>query len=174
MNNDQSYLNLRSGLVLYPNQQEAIETILNDLFNQAAVRFLLLTDVTGQPISVRGEQNQMNVVAIASLVAGDLAASQEIARMTGQYADYQMVLREGQTINAFIIEVGHHMALLVQTATETPIGWARLLIQKTAQQLADIVDMVPEAPVDVALKPQLDQDDLPDLFSDALDDIWKE
>ena len=174
MNTNQNQLNLRSGLMLYPSQQDAIESILNDLFNQTAVRFLLLADITGQPISIRGEQNQVNVVAIASLVASDLAASQEIARMTGQYADYQMVLREGQTTNAFIVEVGHHMALLVQTTTETPIGWARLLIKKTAHQLAEIIDTVQEDPIDETSTPQLDQDELSDLFSSALDDIWKE
>lgn len=175
LNSDQSYLNLRSGLVLYPNQQDALESILTNLFNQISARFLMLADVTGQPISTRGEQSKINVVAVASLVAGDLAASQEIARLTGQYSDYQMVLREGETSYTLIIEAGHHLALLVQASTETPIGWARMATQKAAQRLGEVVAEPPpetNRPIDASSESFLPEDDIADLLGDALDDLW--
>jgi len=166
--------NLRSGLVIYPSQQDLISQALADLAQKLPSQFLFLSDVTGQIIASRGEQGQVDLVALGSLVAGDLAASQEIARLTGQYEDYQMVLREGQNIHTFIIEAGHHMALLVQISKETPLGWARMLIQKGAYELADIAATPPEAETEALPDLNLDQEELPDLFSDALDEMWKE
>ncbi|MFQ5611069.1 MAG: roadblock/LC7 domain-containing protein [Anaerolineae bacterium] len=164
--------NLRSGLVLYPAQQKAVEDLLTELAQNAPAPFILLADVTGQVISTRGGQNSTNAVALGSLVAGDLAASHEIARLTSQYQDNQMVLREGQSTHTFICEAGHHLALLVQISTETPLGWARMVIQKAARQLAEITAAPP--PQDLAVETLPVEENLPDLFSDALDDLWQE
>ena len=174
LNLDQSHPNFGSGLILYQDQQEALELIMNDLVDQISARFALLADVTGQLISSRGEQSQATLIAVASLVASDLAASHEIARLTGQYADYQMVLREGQTMQTFIIEVGHHMVLLVQAARETPLEQTRLIIQKTAHKLNKIVTMSSEDQSKKLLDSYLNQEDLPDVFSSTLDDMWDE
>jgi predicted regulator of Ras-like GTPase activity (Roadblock/LC7/MglB family) len=168
-------LYLRSGLAIYPAQQETIDQTLTELVQKLPAHFLLLADVTGQVVSTRGEQRQIDLVGLASLVAGDLAASQEIARLTGQYQDYQMVLREGAKTHTFIIEAGHYLALLVQVSNEVPLGWARMLIQKTAQQLAEIIANPPEQEIEEEqFDLGLDQDNLPDLFGDALDEMWKE
>lgn len=169
--------NLRSGLILYPDQQQAIEKILIDLIQQTPAHFVLVADVTGQVVSTRGEQESANLVALGSLVAGDLAASHEIARLTGQYQDHQMVLREGQTTHTFICEAGHHLALLVQVANETPLGWARVVIRQAARRLTDITT---KAPVEgdqrniASSESSLGQEDLSDLFSEALDDLLLE
>ncbi len=170
--------NLRSGLILYPTQQDAIEQLLTTLFQQAPAHFILLADVTGQVVSTRGEQVRKNLVGLGSLVAGDLAASHEIARLTGQYDAYQMVLREGQTTHTFICEAGHYLALMVQVSTETPLGWARIAISKAARQLTDIsenppADSHPPQASEEDLE-SLKQDGLSNLFNDALDDLWLE
>lgn len=175
---NQSRYNLRSGLILYPSQQDAIEKLLTTLFQQAPAHFILLADVTGQVVSTRGEQAKKNLVGLGSLVAGDLAASHEIARLTGQYEAYQMVLREGQTTHTFICEAGYHLALMVQVSTETPLGWARMAISKAARQLTEIAETPPadgQQPQvsDEDLEP-LKQDGLSNLFNDALDDLWLE
>lgn len=173
--NDYGQYNLRSGLTLYRAQKEAIEQLLTDLAHQAPATFLLLADVTGQVVSVRGQQSGVDLVALGSLVAGDLAASHEIARLTGQYQNYQMVLREGQTTHTFICEAGHHLALLIQVSTDTPLGWARVVIRKIAHRLAEIVATPPKEPIQTEeVSSELGLEALPDLFNDALDDLWLE
>ncbi len=172
------YQSLRSGLVIYPAQQTQIDTTIEELLRGLPAHFILLADVTGQVLSVRGKQANIDPVALGSLVAGDLAASQEIARLTGEYQDYQMVLREGQSMHTFILEAGHYLALLVQVANQVPLGWARMITLKAARQLADIVAEAPSEAEEKAqaeqLDPVLNQEELPDLFGDALDDLWLE
>lgn len=170
------YYNLRSGLVIYPKQQEEIDQYLIELAQRLPANFLLLTDVTGQIVSSRGGENSSNLVALGSLVAGDLAASQEIARLTNQYQEHQMILREGSTTHTFITEAGSYLALLAQVSNEVPLGWARMLIQEAARKLVKITS---ESIEEADAPPEsfdfgLEEDELSDLFSDALDEMWKE
>jgi hypothetical protein len=110
-------------------------------------------------------------VALGSLVAGDLAASQEIARLTDQYENYQLILREGPKANTFICEAGSHLVLFVRVDKEVPIGWARLLIHETSRQLAEVVAAPPAEVAKLDLG--LDDDKLSAMFGDGLDSIWK-
>lgn len=163
---------LRSGITIYPDQDRKIIDLLSRLSQKLPAQFLLLTDVTGQVILSQGEQKSVDLISLGSLVAGDLAASQEIARLTGEYQDYQLVLREGSTSHTFIAEAGHYLALLAQVSHEVPLGWARVLLQKTARELANVLAASTASPAPPP--PELVQDDLPDLFGEALNDVWKE
>lgn len=111
---------LRSGLTIYPSQDKLISQTLVELKQKLPAHLIVLVDVTGQVVSAQGEQQNVDLVSLGSLIAGDLAASQEIARLTGQYQDNQMVLREGQNFHTFIIEAGMHLALLVQVPDSVP------------------------------------------------------
>ncbi len=177
---NRNFLILRSGLTIYPSQDQAIDHILAKMLRDIPARFALLCDVSGQVISVRGDRAGVEPVALGSLVAGDLAASQEIARMLGEYQAYQITLREGKAAHTFIAEAGAYLALLVQVAADVPLGWARMLILKNAQELAAIVETLPEelktesdAPVPQAAESMFsDSDNLSEMFGNALDDIW--
>jgi predicted regulator of Ras-like GTPase activity (Roadblock/LC7/MglB family) len=170
---DTSHYNLRSGITLFPAHDNAMDLILADLVQHIPARFVLLTDVTGQVILAQGERGQSDLVALGSLVAGDLAASQEIARLTGEYQNYQMILREGETIHTFISEAGRYLILLVQVSSSVPLGWARILIREAVLRLADVVASLPEdlEESDLGLK----KEDLSaELIGQALDDLWLE
>ncbi len=178
-NYNQGFLQLRSGLTIYPSQDRAIDAALRSLSEKTPARFILLADISGQIISVRGDRSQVaEPVALGSLVAGDLAASREIARLLGEYRSYQMVLREGASSHTFIVEAGPYMVMLVQVASDVPLGWARMVIRQAAEQLAQIVDALPEElknqpqaepPLEEALS---GQEDISDLFGDALNSLW--
>ncbi len=170
----QSLYRLRSGLTILPSHQQEIDQLLSKLVQQLPARFVLLTDVTGQLISARGEQNKIDLVALGSLVAGDLAASQEISRLIGEHNDYQLVLREGATSNTFICESGSYLAMMVQVSNEVPMGWARMMIQDTAQKLTTILDKKPEKAetVPAEMEKVLQEENLTDLFDSELDSLW--
>ncbi len=166
---------LRSGVAISPAQDKEFHRLLNELLPKIPARFILLVDIAGQIVLAKGDHNQINLVMLGSLVAGDLAASQEIARLTGEYQDYQIILREGENSHMFISEAGHYLALLVQVDNDVPLGWARMLIRQTAQQLADVMVTAVAVPEEFKLSLyEEDEGDLSDLFSDALDDMWTE
>jgi predicted regulator of Ras-like GTPase activity (Roadblock/LC7/MglB family) len=165
---------LRSGLTIFPSQDAAFDCVLSDLVQKVPARFALLTDTSGLQIGFRGERGQMDVMALGALVAGDLAASQAIADMTGEHADYQLVLRQGRHHNLLLVGAGRQLVLLVQAPADVPMGWSRMLVLEAARQLQAILETPPlfEEPLPAALEPV--ESGLTDLFSQALDSMWSD
>ena len=164
--------NLRSGITIFTDQDNAIDDLLTELVTRCPAKLVLLIDVSGQIVSAQGDRGDINLVALGSLIAGDLAASQEIARLTQQYQNYQLIMREGPHANTFIAEAGHNLVLFVQVSNEVPLGWARLLITNAAHQLEAIMNAPPESVGDLNLG--LDDENLEESFSNALDALWME
>ncbi|HIE55129.1 MAG TPA: hypothetical protein EYP90_08120 [Chromatiaceae bacterium] len=172
---------LRSGLFILPEHDQKFNRLLSDLLRDLPAKFIMLVDITGQVILAKGEHKDTNLVMLGSLIAGDLAASREIARLTGEYQDYQIILREGQHSHSFIVEAGNYLILLIQVDNEVLLGWARMLIIKTAQQLANVVTQttlsaaeVADMEHEIALSLDKSEESLVDLFGDALDEMWGE
>jgi predicted regulator of Ras-like GTPase activity (Roadblock/LC7/MglB family) len=161
---------MRNGCTIYPAQEDAIEKLLAEFMQQCPARFALLTDTSGLVITAHGERGAVDLIALASLVAGDTAASQEIARLTGQYQNYQLVLREGTKTNTFIVEAGRFLVLFVQVSMDIPLGWARLLIRETGRQCAEIIATPPDEIEE--LKLGLDGARLSDMIGESLDSMW--
>ncbi len=165
---------LRGRVVIFAEQDRAIEEVLAELVTEIPAHLVLLTDTGGQLVSLRGDRTNVDPVALGALVAGELAASQEIGRLTGEYQDYQLIIREGQQANLFIAEAGPYLVMLVKVPHGVPLGWARMLILRAARRLAEIVTQPPpEAEPEQALAPE-EESDLAELIGDALDELWTE
>ncbi len=93
--------------------------------------------------------------------------------MTGEFQNFQTILREGHRSHIVISEAGDFLIFLVQFSKDVPLGWARKMIQIAAQEIGELVLKPVENEEAPKLSDQLDQDGLTDLFNDALDDLWK-
>ena len=165
---------LRSGLTIFPAQDAAFDRVLDTLVQKIPAHFALLTDTSGLLIGFRGERGQLDVVALGALVAGDLAASQAIADMTGEPADYQLVLRQGHRHNLLLVGAGRQLVLLVQAPADVPVGWSRVLVLEAARQLQTILETPPLLDEPFPAMPELAENGLTDLFSQALDSMWSD
>jgi predicted regulator of Ras-like GTPase activity (Roadblock/LC7/MglB family) len=160
----------RNGLTIYSGQETALQNLVNDLEKRITPLMIMVADTAGQPILTTGGLNKKQQLALGSLVAGDLAASQETAKIIGQYGSYQMIIREGIESNFFISEIGQELLLLCLVPTRTPLGWSRLLIRETAKQLAEIIKTPSEDLENMNFG--LDDENLADLYGDSLNNIW--
>ncbi len=170
-------LKLRSGLILSAKQADTIAELLSEMVAQIPARFALVSDICGQIVAVSGEYDESNLQALSSLMASDLAASQEIARLTGEYDQQQISLREGKQACSLIAEAGQHLILFAQIGNHVPIGWARMALLKTSESLAELEnrsDDNKEDNIEPGLDLEMDAEQLSDLFKNSLDDLWTE
>lgn len=172
---DTDWIKLRSGFSLSVNQIASIDSDLRDLYSMIPAKYILLVDTSGQFVTSVGEKDNIDSAVMGSLIAADLAASQEIAILTQEYQDYQMVLREGKKTHIIITEAGKELILLVLFSKETPLGWARKLIQKSSEKISEITKnmVIDETPASQQAETNTGED-LPELFNNALDQIWKD
>ncbi len=103
---DKPLQSFRAGFSLHPDQMAVLNHHLSRLLEDIPAKMILLVDTSGQLVSVLGDDRGMDTTALGSLIAGDLAASQEIARMTGEFQAFQMILREGEKSHIMITEAG--------------------------------------------------------------------
>jgi len=162
----------RSGLTIYPSQAQDIEKVLGELLEQAAAQSILLADTSGELIASRGEINNHNRAMLGSLIASDLAVSHEISHLTGEYDDFQMILREGKASHVFITGAGPKLVLFAQIAEKVPLGWARLALKQAAQLLHKIIQAGPDEKIDIAI--DLSRQEIENQLGVSLDSIWKE
>lgn len=175
LSNTQESMKYRSGLLLSKDQYASIEKNLRILIDMIPAKFILLVDTSGQLVTIMGEYSTVETAILGSLMAADLAASHEIARITGSFQEFQMVLREGEKNHIAICEAGKELLFLVLFSKEVPLGWARKLILRYARQIGEIAEKQPV----VIMKDENQglksvKGDLPDLFNDALNEIWKD
>lgn len=140
MNNPQEEIQtqlMQRRVSVTPVQQSSIEKIAAHLKTQTPARFILVADRNGHVLVFSGDGlPDAGLAELAALLAGDLAASQEIARLTGVFQQKQLILREGEKQNTFLCEAGSDLVLFMQTDAEVPLGWARLLVLEAGDKLA--------------------------------------
>jgi predicted regulator of Ras-like GTPase activity (Roadblock/LC7/MglB family) len=162
---------LRSGLILYPSQGQAIDKVLSNLTGNIPAQFILLADSSGQTIAVSGILDEGDPVALGALVASDMAASLEMARLTGKSKNYNMILRESDEVNTWIVNAGSHLVLMFIVSADVPLGWTRLMIRRGAVSIAEITDApVEEDPAESSLA--IDPLQLNDEIDNSLEDLW--
>lgn len=158
------------GLNIFPDQSSAIEELLSELKERCPAQFILLTDTNGHLVTTLGDKDNQHLVELSSLIAGDMAASQEISRLTGQYKNSQLVMREGQKATSFIAEAGLQLILFVQLTRDVPLGWARLLINEIGRKIGEIIKTPPETGQNTDIG--LDNQQFTEAVDKALDSMW--
>jgi predicted regulator of Ras-like GTPase activity (Roadblock/LC7/MglB family) len=162
-----------SGLSLSPLQEKALEAVLVQLAAKSSAALVLLSTRTGHYISSRGTRHDVDTAALASLVAADLAASQQITDLVDASESHTMILREGERHATLIAEGGPSLVLLVVASREVPLGWIRMLVQGASQRMAEITRPAPGRPVP-APAAMVPGGEFANLVGQAIDDLWTE
>lgn len=161
---------LRNRITVSATQQDAIQKMVKELKKQVPATLVLVADRNGQIIFMIGDLIKTTVPELAALLAADLAASEEIARLTNTYQEHHLILREGDKQHTFISEAGPDLALFVQTASDVPLGWSRMLIQEASNKFAELV--ADQSGKDVAEDFSFSVDEFTNTVDGAIDDLW--
>lgn len=117
-------------------QAEAIDACLERMAYESEASCIILADVTGQLISERGKTLGVNTQVLSALAAGELSATQEMARMVGEEARFNLLLHEGENRSVYLSPVGQKMLLIVVFDQRTPIGLVRIILKNAVDELS--------------------------------------
>jgi predicted regulator of Ras-like GTPase activity (Roadblock/LC7/MglB family) len=126
-------------LVLSVEQAEAIDRYLDRMASRSNARCIILADVTGQLIAERGQTRLMNTQVLTALAAGELVATQELARLVGERARFKLLLNEGENLNVYLSDVAEQLLLVIVSDNDTPIGLVRLVLKQAVEELTPIL-----------------------------------
>ena len=124
-------------MVMYEEEFRQISQLIEKLNREANAKVCYLVDKNGQLIASAGETNQIDGTSLASLTAGNIAATGGLAKLLGE-REFSILFHEGEKDNIHISLVGQRVILVVIFDTRSSLGLVRLRVKRVAQELDSI------------------------------------
>jgi predicted regulator of Ras-like GTPase activity (Roadblock/LC7/MglB family) len=162
---------VQSGLVLYEEEFNRITTLLGRLRVDASAKIVFLVDKNGQQIAGAGEIELVDTTSLASLTAGNVAATDGLAKLIGE-KEFSILFHEGQKDNIHISIVGQRLILVVIFDERSSLGLVRLRVRKASQEIERVLQEMDvkaqEVGAEEASSPfaEITDDDIDALFSE--------
>lgn len=131
---------MTGGFFLPTQPLDEVEQHLGRLYDKTGATCVLLIDISGQLISYQGTTEGVDLAGLAALVASDMAAVTEMARLVGERDQFKLLFHEGENYNVLISTVGRSFLLAVIFKTSVRIGLVRLFTRETVTGLLEVVE----------------------------------
>ena len=164
---------LQDGLIMYEDSFEKINLILDELMKNSKSECVFLVDKSGQLITMRGNMEQFDSTAFASLSAGNFAATSELAKLIGE-TEFSVLFHEGVKDSIHIsIVAGSIIMVVVFRVVKTSLGLVRLEVKKSVEHLAHVLkEMVERSKTDGQIK-KLDES-FTQAIENEIDSLFKD
>lgn len=155
-------------MVMYEEEFNQIQAIVDRLVREANAEVVFIIDKNGQLIAAAGETADVDTTSLASLTAGNIAATGGIAKLLREN-EFTTQFHEGERANIHIQLVGNRVILVVIFDNKTSLGLVRLRVKKASEQLNAIFEALlakVEDPEREAPFAEITDDDIDNLFND--------
>ncbi len=123
-----------SDLVLFEEDFRQLQQVLRKLRVESDASVVLLVDKNGQRIASVGDVEALDMTALASLTAGNVAATDGLARILGE-REFSVLLHEGEKENIHVSIVARRVILVVIFSNRSSLGLVRLRVRQAAAEL---------------------------------------
>lgn len=124
-------------LVMYDEEFKQILAVIEKLLREANSKVIFLVDKNGQLIAGVGEVEKFDTTSLASLTAGNIAATGGMAKLIGE-KEFSILFHEGEKDNLHISIVGGRVILVVLFDSRSSLGLVRLRVKKASDELTYI------------------------------------
>jgi predicted regulator of Ras-like GTPase activity (Roadblock/LC7/MglB family) len=153
-------------LVLYDEEFQKLRQVLQRLLEDASAQLVFLVDKNGQQIAAVGDMSSLDTTSLASLTAGNVAATDGLARLIGE-KEFSVLFHEGEKDDIHISIVARRVILVVIFGDRASLGLVRLRVRRATADLEAIFE-------DIAAKTEsekfLPASELEAPFSEITDD----
>ena len=127
-------MSLNPQLVLYEEDHKRILAVAQRLVHDANGKAVFLVDRNGQLVTEAGELKGIDTTSLASLVAGNIAATGGLAKLLGE-KEFPIHFHQGERDNLHITLVAGRIILVVVFDQRSSLGLVRLRVKKASQKL---------------------------------------
>ena len=131
----------RTGLVILEEDHASFVAVLDELLEESNARFIFLLDKNGQQIARSGDLGEGDPTALASLAAGNVAATEGLAQLIGE-SEFSTLFHEGERDSLHISLISNKIILLIIFDEHSSLGLVRLRVKQRLQELANVVQIV--------------------------------
>ena len=152
--------------VMYEAEYEQIKRVCDRLVREANAKVVFLVDKNGQLIASAGETAHLDTTSLASLTAGNIAATGGIAKLINE-KEFSQIVHEGERDNLHISIIGQRVILVVIFDQRSSLGLVRLRVRKASEELNQIFIIITQKAELPGASPfaEISDDDIDSLFS---------
>jgi len=162
---------INQGLVLYEEDYKLIDAELVKLNQLSNAKVSFLVDKDGQLIASVGETANIDTTSLASLTAGNIAATGGMAKLLGE-KEFSLLFHEGVKDNIHISLVGQRAILVIIFDHRSSLGLVRLRAKKSVIVLSEIftnllkkMEKINHTQDGATFFAEITEDDIENLFS---------
>src|SRR2546421_10700262 len=127
-------------IILPEEQFQQLRQILSKLRLDSFSRVVFLVDKNGQQIAAQGDLGDLDTTSLASLVAGNVAATDGMAKLIGE-KEFPTLSHEGEKESIHISVIGR-LLLVVVFDDRSSLGLVKLRSKQIARQLATLFEEI--------------------------------
>ena len=120
-------------------EYQRLEEALRRLRHDSNAKAVFLIDKNGQHIAMAGETAEFDSTSLASLTAGNVAATDGLAKLIGE-REFSVLFHEGQRDHIHISIVARRAILLVIFDERSSLGLVRLRVKRASAELEKVFD----------------------------------
>lgn len=143
-----------------------IQTVLKKLLANSYSKVVFLVDKNGSLLACAGETEDFDTTSLASLAAGNIAATGGLASLIGE-KEFSILFHEGERDNMHISVVANRLILVVIFGRRSSVGLVRLRVRRAAVDLERILREIDAA----ALRGE--EGDIEELTEDDIESLFK-
>ncbi|MBI5501668.1 MAG: roadblock/LC7 domain-containing protein [Deltaproteobacteria bacterium] len=154
--------------VIFEEEFAKINAVCDRLRGEANALVVFIVDKNGQLISASGETEHLDTTSLASLTAGNVAATGGIAKLLKE-KEFATQFHEGEKANIHIQIVGQRVILVVIFDTRSSLGLVRLRVRKASEELNKVFDSLVEKakkPGAMSVLEEITDEDIENLFNE--------
>jgi predicted regulator of Ras-like GTPase activity (Roadblock/LC7/MglB family) len=133
-------------ILLRESQYHRLTAVLARLRVDSAARVVFLVDKDGQEIAAQGEIGNLDTTSLASLAAGNVAATGGMAQLIGE-KEFPTLSHEGERESIHISVIGRLLLIVVFDERST-LGLVKLRSRQVSQQLSAMIAEITQAQLD--------------------------
>ena len=155
-------------MVMYEEEFNQIQTVVDRLVRDANAKVVFIVDKNGQLIAAAGDIDNVDTTSLASLTAGNIAATGGMAKLLKEN-EFATQFHEGEKANIHIQLVGNRVILVVIFDSRSSLGLVRLRVKKASEELNGIFESLLKkvaAPGADSPFAEITDEDIDNLFND--------
>jgi predicted regulator of Ras-like GTPase activity (Roadblock/LC7/MglB family) len=155
-------------MVMFEEELNQIQAVVDRLVRDANAKVVFIVDKNGQLISASGDIDNIDTTSLASLTAGNIAATGGMAKLLKEQ-EFATQFHEGESQNIHIQLVGNRVILVVIFDSRSSLGLVRLRVKKATEELNHIFEeLLKKAKSPGAETPfaEITDEDIDNLFND--------
>ena len=160
-----------STFVMYDEEAKRINAVIDKLLCEANAKVIFLVDKNGQLIAACGATDHLDTTGLASLTAGNIAATGGLAKLIGE-KEFSILFHEGERDNIHLSIVAQRVILVVIFDYHSSLGLVRLRVKRASSQLATIFDDLARKSTAAAVSGSILDSHFAEITDDDIDNLF--